>query len=817
MAVGAALGVQKGFSHVWPPDGFPFTVFYPAVVLAGWYGRLGPALAATLLSLLAAGWSVGLPNGGFAFGDPAHAVEVATDGIVALCLALAIEGMHRANDRAVQEFAGRKQADQALRESQEVFAKAFRASPEGLVISRISDGLVYEVNDSWLRLFGLQRRDAVGHTSEELQLFGSSEERLRAVEQLVHDGGLRDFALEIKATGGELRPVLLSAEYIEIQGEACLLTIIRDVSAQTRAAREVRESAERIRLVSVATGVTLFQQDTALRYVWVHNPFPGYAADMLVGRTDEQIAPAVDDLAALVEAKWSVLRTGRGTRTEVVSRGPDGRRTVYEAVLEPLVDSAGRTVGLLGASIDVTLRREADAQLKAREEQLRFVTDHAAVMIVQCDAAGRYTFANRPFAARYGLQPAELVGRHMGEVLGPEACAELAPHLASVLRGERAEFEICLPYPHITPRWTHCVWVPQKDEGGSVIGFVAVIQDVTVRKAVEDALRESERRFRSMANGLPLLVWVHDAKGQQEFVNQTFCDFFGVTLEEMRGGRWQLLLHPDDVAAYSSAFLAAVEARRPFHGEVRVRRADGEWRSIESWAQPRISTAGGYLGMVGASVDITERKRAERQLETARDEAVAASRAKDDFFALLSHELRTPLSPVLLIASEAANDLSLPPAVRSDFETIAQNIGLEARLIDDLLDLNRIVRRKVTIERELLDAHAVLRDAARGVQEDADAKQVRLEFALAASRVAVLGDPVRLRQVFWNVLKNAVKFTPSGGRVTLATANDAARGELEVRIQDTGIGMTTEELARVFEPFAQGEHSRQGESGYGGL
>jgi PAS domain S-box-containing protein len=130
----------------------------------------------------------------------------------------------------------------------------------------------------------------------------------------------------------------------------------------------------------------------------------------------------------------------------------------------------------------------------------------------------------------------------------------------------------------------------------------------------QQELRESEERFRVMADGLPLLIWVHNARGQQQFVNSTFCRFFGVTQEELKGDGWLSLLHPEDVEAYASEFAKCTREHRPFSGEARARRGDGQWCWIQGWAQPRLSDSGEFLGMVGASADITERKQAEAEL-----------------------------------------------------------------------------------------------------------------------------------------------------------------------------------------------------------
>lgn len=199
-------------------------------------------------------------------------------------------------------------------------------------------------------------------------------------------------------------------------------------------------------------------------------------------------------------------------------------------------------------------------------------------------------------------------------------------------------------------------------------------------------------------------------------------------------------------------------------------------------------------------------------------ELVRANRAKDDFLAALSHELRTPLSPVLLLASESANDPELPEPIRDRFNTIAKNVGLEARLIDDLLDLTRITHGKLLLEKEPVDVHLALHDALATVQDDAKKKRIVPELDLKAQQFCVLGDAVRLQQIFWNVLKNALKFTSPCGQISVRTISNAESGKMVVKIIDTGIGMTPEEIDCVFNAFSQGEHADTSKSHrFGGL
>ena len=213
---------------------------------------------------------------------------------------------------------------------------------------------------------------------------------------------------------------------------------------------------------------------------------------------------------------------------------------------------------------------------------------------------------------------------------------------------------------------------------------------------------------------------------------------------------------------------------------------------------------------------VEELRESETALRASEAQAKAASKAKDEFLAALSHELRTPLSPVLLLATEAANDESLPSVVRADFDTIAKNVSLEARLIDDLLDLTRISHGKLVLEMRPFDVHFALNHAVSIARPELDSKKILLTLDLGAERSVVVGDEVRIEQAFWNVINNAIKFTPSAGSISIRTRVDEA--SLEITVSDSGIGMTSDELKRIFRAFSQGDHAfEEGSRRFGGL
>jgi signal transduction histidine kinase len=252
----------------------------------------------------------------------------------------------------------------------------------------------------------------------------------------------------------------------------------------------------------------------------------------------------------------------------------------------------------------------------------------------------------------------------------------------------------------------------------------------------------------------------------------------------------------------------SVEHDAPLAGVAEIFRGEG----IDGVAVLR---AGTVVGLI--TLDSLLQRLLEEQTQLAA-ERLEASRAKDNFLAALSHELRTPLNPVLLLASAAADNPKLAPEIREDFAFIRKHVELEARLIDDLLDLTRITEDRLVLRLFPMEARLALSDALDIVAGDLEAKRITLTVQWPPAGVQIAADPVRLQQVYWNVLKNAVKFTPEGGQIRLEAALSADQRRLIVRVIDSGIGLRAAELETIFAAFAQGEHTREGRPHrFGGL
>lgn len=333
------------------------------------------------------------------------------------------------------------------------------------------------------------------------------------------------------------------------------------------------------------------------------------------------------------------------------------------------------------------------------------------------------------------------------------------------------------------------------------------------------ALRQSEERFRTLADNIAQMAWMADATGTQLWFNRRWQQFMGETggdrsASAFFGDRH----HPEHRERVVGKWRAAVAAGRSWEDTFPLRDRNGAYRWFLSHAVPICDEDGQVVHWFGTATDVTELREVQQQLRESRDQALAASRAKDDFLAQLSHELRTPLNPVLLLVSDTERQRELPPAIRKEFEDIRKHIELEARLIDDLLDLTAITHGKLTLVKRSVDAHEVLRDALTTVRTDIEAKHIRLTVNTVNEPARVMADGTRLQQVFWNVLKNATKFTPHGGRIEVTTCVDPADRHFVAEIRDSGMGMTAEEMRRAFEPFAQGDHTGpRGSRRFGGL
>jgi len=232
-------------------------------------------------------------------------------------------------------------------------------------------------------------------------------------------------------------------------------------------------------------------------------------------------------------------------------------------------------------------------------------------------------------------------------------------------------------------------------------------------------------------------------------------------------------------------------------------RKDGTEVPIDDSGAPIRDVNGEMRGVVLVFRDFSDHKNAQLKLVESRDEAERANRAKDNFLASLSHELRTPLTPIVATLAAWESSPEVPEKLRPQVQLMKRNVDLEARLIDDLLDLTRIVEGKLSLNSEIVDLHELLTATKEMYQSETQGKRLHVELRLNATRHHAFGDPARIQQIFWNILKNATKFTPQFGLIEIESKN-VSEGRISIAFRDTGIGMSSETLEKLFRPFEQG-------------
>ncbi|HKH44273.1 MAG TPA: ATP-binding protein [Thermoanaerobaculia bacterium] len=418
---------------------------------------------------------------------------------------------------------------------------------------------------------------------------------------------------------------------------------------------------------------------------------------------------------------------------------------------------------------------------------------------VAVDGQWRIAYAHGISMRALGLSLEEVIGRDLWEVFPMYLGTGTEEICRRVMRERKPERNEVLGT--LTGRWYEAHIYPSGD------GICLYGRDITDRRLGEEALRRSEERYRALAEAVSTAVWFWDPvthRGDYASTQSWWCAITGQTSEEQsEWGRlgWIEAIHPEDRDKVRAVWSASMERGQPYEVEYRVCTPDGGDRVILARAVAVREPDGRVREWVGMLSDVTESRRAEEALRE-------ADRRKDEFLAMLAHELRNPLAP---IRSSAEALRRLVPQVDARGERALRMIDRQVvhmtRLVDDLLDVSRISRGKILLRQERLDLVQLVRATVedhRSLLEDA---RLTLDAELPGEPLWLTGDPTRLAQILGNLLQNAAKFTNAGGTVIvrLHRAPDADAAVLDV--EDTGIGMDSEMLGRLFEPFSQADRS----------
>jgi PAS domain S-box-containing protein len=544
----------------------------------------------------------------------------------------------------------------------------------------------------------------------------------------------------------------------------------------------------------------------------------GYTAEEVIGRPVTILIPAdhQDEEPAILAR----LRAGeRIEHYETVRVRKDGSLVDISLTVSPIRGPDGHVIGASKIARDISERKRAEAALRSREEELTDFIENSVVGLHWVGPDGTILWANKAELELLGYTRDEYIGHHIAEFHADSAVID--DILGRLTRDETLHsYEARLRCKDGSIRHV-LISSNVRRQDGEFHHTRCFTRDITERRLAEAALRQSEERFAKAFQASPLALTITSLKTSQLLeVNETFSRMSGYTREEAVGrttrelGVW---VQDSD----REEEVALVSERGGVRGmEYRFRMKDGTER-LGLLSAERIEIGGEPCGLTVIQ-DITEQKQAEAERDQVlerekalRAKAEEASRLKDEFLATVSHELRTPLTAILgwahLLRTGKFEDKESLKAL----ETIERNARSQAQLIDDLLDVSRIITGKLRLDIRAVDPNFFIESAIEAVRPAAEAKGIRVQKIMDTGVVSVSGDPVRLQQVVWNLLSNAIKFTPKGGRVQVRL--ERVNSHIEIVVSDTGVGITPEFLPHVFDRFRQADQQTTRQHGGMGL
>ncbi|MDI1310887.1 PAS domain-containing protein [Prosthecobacter sp.] len=539
------------------------------------------------------------------------------------------------------------------------------------------------------------------------------------------------------------------------------------------------------------------------------NFFDLYYPDELAGTLQRQIQQVFD------------------TRLPVTDRTPytssAGVVGFYEYIFSPVFSSGGEVESVAGSTRDVTRDQNALTVLQQNEAVFRQLADSMPQIVWSALPDGALDYYNQRWfefiGAKSGDKEKAEWSLHIHEedlpkvaVLWTEALAAGTPYAAE-FRVRRADGEF---------RWFLVRALPLRDAEGVISRWYGTCTDIHEQRDLQARLERSEVLFRQLADTMPQLAWMARPDGWIFWYNRRWYEYTGTTQEEMEGWGWQEVNDPETLPSVVSEWQKCIENGQPFDMTFPLRGADGVFRPFLSRAMPHRDATGAIVLWFGSNTDVSEQKRRDEERtellaseRAARTQAEHASRMKDEFLATLSHEIRSPLNAIFGWTQILREEVPDAETLATGLEVIDRNVRMQTQLIEDLLDMSRIISGKLRLDVQQLHPATCIKAAIETVMPAATAKDIRVEQILDPQAGPMTGDPSRMQQIVWNLLSNAIKFTPKGGKVlvTLQRVNS----HLELSVCDSGEGISAEFLPHVFDRFRQADAAMNRKHGGLGL
>ena len=720
-----------------------------------------------------------------------------------------------------------------MKEQKEPVPQAYLAaiveSSDDAILSKDTNGIIQSANAAAERVLGYSPAELIGrsvrilippeHQADEDEILA----RIRRGERVDH--------FETVRLTKDKRRIDVSLTISPVRDASGRIVgaskIVRDITEQKRA----RAAQARLAAIVASSTDAIITKDLngiiqscnrACEQIF------GYREAELVGRSVLVLIPP--ERHSEEDMILSKVRRGECVdHFETVRLAKDGRRLDISLAISPIKDEPGKIIGVAKIARNVTEQKRLARELAAQQEWFRVTLASIGDAVIASDVDGRVAFLNGCAEALTGWPASEAVGRSLDDVfkIANEGTREPVQNPASLVMRSGTVMGLAnhtmLIHRDGSERPIADSAAPIRDAAGAVAGAVLVFRDVTAQRRTEEALAEQREWLETTLESIGDAVIATDMQGRIAFMNPIAEHLTGWRLGDAR-----------DRACTEVFRIINERTRKPADSPVpRVLTEgvvvglanhtvliakDGTERPIDDSGAPIRNRSGRIVGAVLVFRDISERRRTEaerhdaatereRLLQSeraARSEAERASRVKDEFVAMLSHELRTPLNAILGWTHLMAQSRDDRDIVARGLDVIVRNTRVQAQLISDLLDMSRIVSGKLRLTVEKVDMKPLVEGAIETVQQSADAKRIPIRRELGPTN-PIAGDPARIQQIIWNLLWNAVKFTPEGGTIVVALRQ--REFNVELTVADSGVGIRREFLPHIFERFEQGNPS----------
>jgi len=679
----------------------------------------------------------------------------------------------------------RKHAEEALKKSEEKFSKAFRESPLALAVTRVKDHRYVDINDTYEQMTGWRRDEIIGRTPFDLNLWVDPAQRMEMAKEIQTKGTVRNLEFRFRRKDGEQRDGLGSAELIEIEGESCLMAVVADITERKQIQEQLRESEARLGGIVKSALDAIIAIDAEQKIVLFNTAAEeifSCPASEAMGTSIDRFIPECFRLAHPTCVR-QFGESGVATRT-MTTRGilwglrASGEEFPVEASISHL-EVNGRQLFTVVVR-DVTERHKADEALRRSEQRLHLAVQAGKMYAHEWDVANDTIVRSSEYVDILGTdQPMQTSNREILNQIHPDDRDEVAAELARITPDN--------PFYTIRYRFLrsdgNTIWLEKSargffDDKGRVQRIVAVLADITERKRAEQSLRESEERFRLVANTAPVLIWMSGTDKLCTYFNQPWLDFTGRALEAELGNGWAEGVHSEDFKACLDTYTQAFDRRERFEMEYRLRRHDGEYRWVVDIGVPRFNPDGSFAGYIGSCMDVADRKLAEEAMASMGRKLIEAHEEERTWIARELHDDINQRIALLAIKLDQWNHL---PELGVDSHDHLQDIS--QRLSEIGKDIQALSHRLHSSKLEYLGITAAAKSFCRELCEQ---HKVHIDFSHSDIQHNLPKEiALCLFRVLQEALQNSLKH--SGVR-DFKVELRGTPGEIQLSVSDAGTG-----------------------------